>query len=471
MRTSDGGGYGAITGSTYTIKTVAVTADSASGLSASDIEGLFSQLDPAATAQAGSAHANAGQTLAEIAESLVRHVQVLSQNWSGTAAQAAVGNFQQLHQTAIGLAQASTQTGAVLCWLGEEILPYYKNYKAPSNGVVGDVESLFGDNPQNKAAQAVMERLNNRLVQANEGLPSSVSQHLSLTDRYTGPSSATTGGVGSGAGGAGQAANGLSGAASAGGGIGGLTRGGGAGAGGIGGIGGLGGTGSLGSGSPPPVTHLAGTPPPAGPPGSGLTGSGAPGSGAVPGAGSGIPGGGPGGGAPAGAGGPGVGVLGVPGSGVPGSGGSGADGPGGDGPGDLGGAADPGEVLGVSGSGVSGSGVGGESLGSEGMVGVIPGDGAVMGADGMIGMEPAGFGGDGIGGWADSGIEMGDPAAGAIGADGTVAAGTAGSGTAGFPVLGSATGQQETERRRQAWMAEDADVWESQADLVPALIQ
>jgi hypothetical protein len=46
------------------------------------------------------------------------------------------------------------------------------------------------------------------------------------------------------------------------------------------------------------------------------------------------------------------------------------------------------------------------------------------------------------------------------------------SGMTGFPMMGmgSAAGQQEMERRRQAWMAEDADIWEAAAELVPALI-
>lgn len=180
MRIGGGGGYRATHGGTYTIKTMAVTPESASGYTASAIEELFSYLDPGAAAQAGAAHTAASKTLTDIADYLVKHVQVLNENWSGTAAQSAVGNFQQLHETAVGLAQASGQTGAVLSWLGETILPFYKNYKAPSNGVIGDLESLVGHNPQNSAAQAVMERLNNRLTQANDGLPPSVSGHLLL---------------------------------------------------------------------------------------------------------------------------------------------------------------------------------------------------------------------------------------------------------------------------------------------------
>ena len=204
MRVSDGGGYGAITGSTYHIKTAPVAPESASQYSATQIEEMFSTLDPEASSQAGSAHTQASRTLADIADSLVQHVQKLSQNWSGTAAESAVAAFGQLHETAVGLSQASAQTGAVLTWLGDTILPFYKSYQAPGNGVVGDVESLFGDNPQDKAAQAVMDRLNNRLVQANSNLPPSVTKTLPTSfapDR----TSAATNNVGSAGAGAGPA--------------------------------------------------------------------------------------------------------------------------------------------------------------------------------------------------------------------------------------------------------------------------
>ena len=53
----------------------------------------------------------------------------------------------------------------------------------------------------------------------------------------------------------------------------------------------------------------------------------------------------------------------------------------------------------------------------------------------------------------------------------TDAAGPGATGGTGFPTGGAgAGGQRETERHRQAWMAEDADVWEGQADAAPSQI-
>src|SRR5580700_673319 len=114
MRMQDGGGFGNIQGNSFPIKQSAVTPISVSGLSAADITQMFSFLpEGGMVQQSGAAHTEAGVILGQIADELIKHVQVLNENWGGTAAQNAVTNFQQLHETAVGLAQASTQTGAV----------------------------------------------------------------------------------------------------------------------------------------------------------------------------------------------------------------------------------------------------------------------------------------------------------------------------------------------------------------------
>jgi uncharacterized protein YukE len=487
MRIADGGGWDPVTGNTYQVKTMAVTPGPVSGMTAPQIEALFSYLDPSAVAEAGKAHAAAARTLQSVADSLVTHAQALAGSWNGTAAQGSIAAFRQLHQTAVQLAQASAQTGQVLTWLGETILPYYKNWKAPGNGIVGTIESLFGSNPQDQAAQQVMKRLNDRLGQANAGLPASVSIDLPKIGQ-AGHAPATTGSVGSG-GGAGAAAAGVAltggvrgtaGAVGSGGGITGVHPGG-AGVSGRGPAvsGGLGVV-PVGPGGPAASpTHLAGLPPgggtvpgagslpggPAGVPGGGgLPGGGLPGGG-VP---VGLPGGGAPGGLPGGGGAPGDGVAAepepigpVPESGqaiVPGAGGE---------PG-LGG--EPPDAIGVPGGGASpgvagafpgepgepgvGGGVG-SGLGDRGLVGedvgFPPSQSAVMGSDGMIGTEPGIAEGESGPG--------GSRATGFVGADDAVA-----EPDGGLPATGgSGGGRRENERYRQAWMAEDADIWEGEA--------
>src|SRR5260370_16721111 len=92
------GGWGSITGNTYQIKTMAVAPGSTSGFTASEIEALFSYLDPAAVADAGKAHTAAAQTLTAIADSLVTHAQVLSGPSTPPPAHPSISNFPQLHQ-------------------------------------------------------------------------------------------------------------------------------------------------------------------------------------------------------------------------------------------------------------------------------------------------------------------------------------------------------------------------------------
>ncbi len=446
----DGGGFGTITGNTFQIKQEAVTPGAVGGLTAAEIEQLFSYLpEPSLVSESGRAHTAASEVLADIADSLVKHVQVLNEAWSGTAAQAAVTGFQQLHQTAIGLAQASAKTGAVLSWLGETILPFYKNYKAPALSVIGHIEAAVGHNPSDIAAQQVLERLNNRLAQANANLPPSVSKNLPA-DLGAVPARLVPG-PGSGGAGAGAAA----------GAAGGLARGVGGGAAGLasGGASGPGGgtVGSLGTaphGSPGAPATLASAP-------GGAGGSGTPGPA--------TPGGAGGGGAP------GPVTPGGPGSGggtvslLPGA--PGASGAGGGVSGEV-----PG---GPGGPGLAGEGAGGDGMIGEGVVGVAPGDSAVIGSDGMIGVapgDPGAMGADGA--FADGSLGASGPGSttgvtGFVGADGaaTDAAGQEAAGGTGFPMTGGAGGsRRETERRRQAWMAEDTDVWEGQAETAPAQI-
>lgn len=514
----DEGGFGTIQGNSFPIKQSPVAPISVSGLTAADIEQMFSFLPEASlVTQSGEVHLQAGALLAGIANELVKHVQVLSENWGGTAAQTAVTNFQQLHETASSLAQASTQTGTVLKWLGG-ILPAYQNYTAPAKSTpAGDA-----------AAQAALQEFNGNLVEANSNLPTTVTKNLpngtlgKQVAEITGP-------------GGGVAAGAAAAAASPAGGTGGVSPGGPGGTSGVTGPGGTGPVSGVSPGSGPagtsPTTHLAGLPPsgtgsvPGGSTGTGVPGGGAPGGtpggtsgagpdplGSVP-----VPGGTPGGSNPGP--GDGDGDGGVPGDGtdpvpvgdVPGGGDPGGlggvpgdadpvpvgDVPGGGDPGGLGGVpgdgSDPGGLGGIPGDGdpvpVGGlpggaggiggagdpAGAGGSSVGRPGLgedvVGDTPGDGAVVGPDGMIGTGPGDLGDAVDGGFADGGVGAGNSGAtGFVGADDAVVGPEADSG-GGIPMGGApGNGERDKERRRQAWMTEDRDLWEGDADHVPSQI-
>jgi len=89
----------------------------------------------------------------------------------------------------------------------------------------------------------------------------------------------------------------------------------------------------------------------------------------------------------------------------------------------------------------------------------------------MIGTGPGNPGEGMDGGFVDGGVGSGNSGAtGFVGADDAVTGPSADSG-GGTPMSGApGSGEREKERRRQAWMTEDADLWEGSAEHVPSQI-
>jgi uncharacterized protein YukE len=506
-----GGGTPEVSGDSFTVKTTGVAPINASGMSASEIEGLFANLMPGAVAEAGAAHTEVSQVLAHIADAVVTHVTRLQQNWEGSAASSAVSAFQQLHSSATTLATAAAQTGAVLSWLGSDVLPEYAGWTAPSNGIVGDVESLFGDNPQNSAAQQKMNELNQQLVAANAKLPASVK--ISLPKSSAGLASAGSSAAGGPGAGSGSSVTALSGVGSGAGSASGLSSGGGApaGSGTISTTHGSGGSPTLSTGGSTPGsgTSVSGI----GPTGTGTgttggfgTGSGTPASGSTPTVGGGgggssslLPGSGgfPGSTNPGTTDDPGTtdsSLPGVPGDeGLPGSGSLPGE-PGilpgtigdGVGPGDgLGGGDVPGNLMPINGFPGTGGTPGENGFGSSGSFnsglgddlgeGLLPGDNTFMGPDGMIGMIPGDPAAGGMVGPNGSFVDDSPYGVGGVPGEGAAAGGAdaaAADGAGGMPMMGMGTGNNRDEagRNRDAWMNEDAELWNGGAQAVPSLI-
>ncbi len=107
----------------------------------------------------------------------------------------------------------------------------------------------------------------------------------------------------------------------------------------------------------------------------------------------------------------------------------------------------------------------------EDFVGDPAGGSSALGPDGMIGTGPGDLGEAMEGGFAGNGVGAGNSGAtGFVGADDAVAAPGADSGT-GMPMSGGpASGDQTKERRREAWMTEDVDLWEGNGEHVPSHI-
>jgi hypothetical protein len=459
------------------VKTHSVAESDVTGMTAAEIMEILHGLPSGEVAAAGATATRLGSTLERIATRVTQHAHTLAQNWTGSAAQGAMVQFQTLHNQTANLAQQTMQTGAVLSWLGNEVLPRFKALPDPTPAtpvttdaqegaavgeqvagpggaiagsvggtIVGAVSSLFGGNAQaqaeaNRTAQQYLNALNTHLIQANEKLPSPVGGSLPYQDGGGPGAASPSGGARSGAG-AGAAAPG---SGYAGGGTHGTT--------GVPGVGSVPGVSSgavpgtplvsghggvPGSGSLSPATgSLQGVPVTPGgspPPSVGPTGTPAPGPGpAGPGTGSPVPG-----------------LSGLPGTG-PASGGT---------AGGLG-ADDEFPADAVPGGEIPGGGIPGGAVPGEELAGVPE-------VSGLTAQDAVGQGAAMQGAVADTAV--GTPAA----SDGLLAAGAEGQadyGMTGFPMMGSGAAEREKERLRKAWLDEDGDIWGLPSDHVPPVIE
>jgi uncharacterized protein YukE len=479
------------------------------------VQNLLAGTDPGAISAAGSAYGQLAGKLTEVASKVAGLGSTLAGSWGGSTALTAVSQVQQLYQTASDMQANAWQAQHALTWYGSVLGAFKANLPQPATAHPADVAAA------NQAAQQRMAALNGHLQTAYYAMPGAVNKNLppKLAGKGGGapPTSAT-------------AASGSGGPAFSGAGGGG---GGGAGAGsGLGAPGGTGSPPGAAGGFPPP--GIAPAPGGGTPPGSQLAGSGpgggAPGGGGGP-APAGAPGGttpgGPAGGVvPPGSGGGAPGEDGVPPGErtVPGGGaippGEGMA-PGGTGvppgegtvPGETG--VPPGEGAVPGGNGIPGGGrlaslpgedpvpagggvAPGEPAGSVSGVppaGGMPGEpgapgepgsslaagdeaGALRMEGGMFPMTGSPGGGAGAGGFDRARQSWTTEDDGTWGADGggLGAAGEAGDGFF-MPVgpgdgggRGGGRGDRTRDRARQAWLAEDDDLWGAAEPAVPPVI-
>ena len=189
------------------IKVNPVAQSDVSGMDADQIMTILHGLDTDGVLEAAQAHLNLGEKLDQVATRLAANAHTLAQNWQGGAAQASMEKFQEMHNQTAQLAAQAKQTGQVLQWLGQDVLPKYKSLPDPRvesrtasdeqagakigdsvagapGALVGDVAgglaSAFGfggNDGQAKAnaqAQQYLTALNEHLIQANNALPSPI---------------------------------------------------------------------------------------------------------------------------------------------------------------------------------------------------------------------------------------------------------------------------------------------------------
>jgi hypothetical protein len=185
----------------YPVKTQPVAGFNGAGMSAGTIMEILRGLSPGEVAAAGAAHTHVGEVLDSVAGRLAANARTLAANWSGSAAQAAMGQFQQLHNHIVVLAQQAQQVGSVLSWLGDKVLPQFTSLPDPRvspaslvlhdavtgtalDGVVGGLigagtgllDELDGSAQAtaDRTARQYIAKLSGYLVIADQSLPSAI---------------------------------------------------------------------------------------------------------------------------------------------------------------------------------------------------------------------------------------------------------------------------------------------------------
>jgi hypothetical protein len=192
----------------YLVKAAAVSGFSGAGMSADNIMDILHSLSPDEVAAAGSAHSRLAEVLDMVAGRLATNAGTLAKGWSGSAAEAAMGQFQQLHTRMSTLAQQSKQVGSVLTWLGNSVLRQFAalpdprtslaslvvggaetgvTTSGPTGAVIGAatglIDGLDGEaqSAANTAAQQYIAKLSDYLVIANQSLPANIGAPPAVT--------------------------------------------------------------------------------------------------------------------------------------------------------------------------------------------------------------------------------------------------------------------------------------------------
>lgn len=133
-----------------------------------EIMALLRSLDDEGTRRAGERYTTLGHALNEIAVRIAGHSDHLARHWRGRAAAGAMRTFQDMHDYAARLAAQAIQAGAVLKWMGNDVLPQYKNLQDPSS-----VHGVTREHA-NTAARAYLKSLSDHVIAANKAMPSRI---------------------------------------------------------------------------------------------------------------------------------------------------------------------------------------------------------------------------------------------------------------------------------------------------------
>jgi hypothetical protein len=137
------------------------------------VKNRLKALQPDKANQASTAYSAVAKELAAKARLLTeKHAPALIEAWGGDAAQKALDQLKLIHWTANDLSTKSTTSAQTMKWYGTEILQWYKD---AGNSMEDGFIHTGGDDDR---ARELMNRLNTRTAEAQNGIPSTITTDL-----------------------------------------------------------------------------------------------------------------------------------------------------------------------------------------------------------------------------------------------------------------------------------------------------
>jgi uncharacterized protein YukE len=159
----------------YRVRPDGFDAGSVAGYKYAGIRDLLESTQPELISAAGAAHTALSEHLGSVTGQLVRHAQVLADNWSGESAVRAVGYVQKLHQTASDLQEKAHAVGQALSRYGP-VLQHYKATLPAGPQVVAPPQLPAG---MSRSVVSAAQQAYNQQVAANASLADQAAQqHL-----------------------------------------------------------------------------------------------------------------------------------------------------------------------------------------------------------------------------------------------------------------------------------------------------
>ncbi|GAA0966879.1 hypothetical protein [Actinocorallia libanotica] len=133
------------------------------------VKSIIGGVDIASVTGTGDLYVKMASRLVEHADNLVAHAEALAAIWRGPNADLSLQAFSQLHTATTTISTNVAAAGETYKWLGTTILPFYKD--SAQNMTDGFIRTDGDD----ENARQLLDRMNDRVAEANNGLPNQLT--------------------------------------------------------------------------------------------------------------------------------------------------------------------------------------------------------------------------------------------------------------------------------------------------------